>query len=413
MKRFARPMKELDVRTIRLLLLIGLVLLGFPRSACAQVTVGTCRPNLVHFDNLDDAVHGVPNGETILVCPGIYAEQISINASLTLKGIQSGNSGLPIIVPPPGGLRQNAIGFDLPLSWYRNVALAAQILVNPGATVNVSGIALDATNNGLTDCSLNPIGILYQDSSGVVDHVSAKNQINPCTFGNGFPNPHGDGVLVQSDGALPAVVTVENSSFDNVGLNGLDANGTTAGGVSLTAKSNSLVGPGNTQGNGIYISQAAATVSNNTISDALHLAEPTGYVGIISECSNTFTASNNKVSNALEGIAITNPSSYCATSAYSVTGNTVSGMQASGIEVCGPNNVVQGNTISDSGQAGIILDDVAIGLSCGTQAVTMSGNTIDRACAALVQGPANGANLIGANAIFNSKFLLLVGTSCQ
>lgn len=406
-------MKEPNVWTIRHLLLIGLVLLGFPRSACAQVAVGTCRPNLVHFDNLDDAVHGVPNGETILVCPGIYAEQISINTSLTLKGIQSGNSGLPIIVPPPGGLRQNATGFDLPLSWYRNAALAAQIFVNSGASVNITGLALDAAGSLVTDCFLNPVGIVYQDSSGVVDHVSAKNQVNPCTFGNGFPNPHGDGVLVQSDGALPAVVTVENSSFDNIGLNGIDANGATAGGASLTAKGNSLVGPGNTQGNGIYVSQADSTVSNNTISDALHLGEFTGYVGIISECSNTFTASNNKVSNALEGIAISSPSSYCATSAYSVTGNVLSGMQASGIEVCGPNHIVQGNTISDVGQAGVILDDVAIGLSCGTQAVTVSGNTIDRACAALLQGPANGANLINANVIFNSKFLRLVGTSCQ
>ena len=405
-------MKERYVRIISPLLLLGFALLSITGPACAQVAVGTCRPNLVHFDNLDDAVHGVPNGETILVCPGTYAEQVTISASLTLKGIQSGNSGLPIIVPPPGGLRQNAVGFDLPFSWYRNAALAAQILVNPGATVNVSGIALDATNSLLTDCSINPIAILYQDSSGVVDHVSAKNQINPCTFGNGFPNPHGDGVLVQSDGALVAVVAVENSSFDNIGLNGLDANGTAAGGVSFTAKGNSLVGPGNTQGNGIYVSQADSTVSNNTISDALHVGEFTGYVGIISECSNTFTASNNRVSNALEGIAITSPSSYCATSGYSVTGNAVSGMQASGIEVCGPKHIVQGNTVSDSGQAGVVLDDVAVGLSCGTQAVTVSGNTIDRACAALVQGPANGANLIGTNAFFNSKFLLLIGTSC-
>jgi len=413
---FTRPRSK--VRIMGFLLSFGFALVGLTGSSYAQVAVGTCRPNLVHFDNLDDAVHGVPAGETILVCPGTYAEQVSINTSLTLRGVQDGNSGLPIIVPPAGGLIRNATGFNLPFSFYRNAALAAQILVSNGATVNIFDIALDATNSVLTDCSLDPVGVLYQDSSGTVNRVAVKNEISPC-LSNGQPNPQGDGVLVQSDGVFPADVTVENSSFDNIGLNGLDANGPVAGGVTFTAKGNTLVGPGITAGNGVYLSFADGTIHNNAISNAISNASfVTGtsfYFGIISECSSTFTASNNKISNTQVGIDVVSATAFCTTTpaGYSITSNEVFHTQLNGIEACGANHIIQSNTINDSGQGGVVLDDTIFNSACGTQAVTVSSNAINRACAAVLQGPANVGNVIGPNAIFNSKFLLLTGTSCQ
>ena len=64
-------------------------------------------PSKVRFDSLTDAVQGVPAGSTILVCPGVYAEQVVINRSLTLKGQTIGNSAYPVIVPPAGGLLGN------------------------------------------------------------------------------------------------------------------------------------------------------------------------------------------------------------------------------------------------------------------------------------------------------------------
>lgn len=405
-----------SVRTITRFLFIAFAALFLAASASAQTAaVGTCRPTLIHFDNLDDAVHGIPVGGTILVCPGTYAEQVNITYSLTLRGITDGNNGLPLIVPPVGGLRQNATGLNLPASFNRNAALGAQIFVNGGATANISNIALDATGSLLTDCSLNPVGILYQDASGVVSHVSVKNEISPCQFGNGTPNPQGNGVTAQSDGVFPAAVTVENSSFDNIGLNTLEANGPRAGGVTFIAKGNTIVGPGNTQGNGVYTSFVDATTNNNSISNALHNGEATAFFGIIGECDNTFTASNNRVSNASVGTDIVNSTAFCATApgGYSITGNAVFNSQLNGIEACGASNAIQGNTINDSGQGGVVLDDLIFSSACGTQAVTVISNTINRACAAVLQGPANGANAIGPNAIFNSKFLLEIGTSCN
>lgn len=393
------------VRCITNLLLLGFASLVLSGSASAQdVSVGTCRLDLPHYDNLDDAVHGVPVGGTIGVCPGIYAEQVNINASLTLMGIQDGNKGLPVIVPPVGGLRQNFTGYNVGGSFYRNAALAAQILVNPGATVNISNIALDASNSLLTDCSPQPIGILYSDASGDVNHIAARNQISPCKFNDGTPNPQGDGLFVQSDGALPAVVTVENSSFHNIGLNSIDAVGVAA---NLTADSNTVVGPGNTQGNGIYTGYASLSASNNAVSNALHAGEGTGFFGIISQCSPS-SINNNNVSNSFDGIDVNNPPGCSVHPASFSIANNQTFDTTNGIEVCGPGGTIQSNTINDSAQAGVALDQ-----GCGGNGSNVSSNSINGACAAVLQAPDNVGNLIGPNDIFNSKFLLVVGTSCQ
>jgi hypothetical protein len=393
------------VRCITNLLLLGFTSHVLAGSALAQdVSVGTCRLDLPHYDNLDDAVHGVPVGGTIGVCPGIYAEQVNINASLTLMGIQDGNKGLPVVVPPVGGLKQNATGYNVGGSFYRNAALAAQILVNPGATVNISNIALDASNSLLTDCSPQPIGILYSDASGDVNQVAVRNQITPCKFNDGTPNPQGDGVFVQSDGALPAVVTVENSSFHNIGLNTIDAVGAAA---SLTANGNTVVGPGNTQGNGIYTAHASLSASYNAISNALHTGEGTAFFGIVSECAPS-SINNNSVSNSFDGIDVFNPSACGVVPASFSIANNQTFDSTNGIEVCGPGGTIQYNTINDSAQAGVALDQ-----GCGGNGSTVSSNTINGACAAVMQGPDNVGDLIGPNNIFNSKFLLVVGTSCQ
>jgi hypothetical protein len=57
------------------------VLISAGSAFAATVAVGTCQPGKVSFDSHDDAVNGVPDGSTILVCPGIYQEQIVINRS--------------------------------------------------------------------------------------------------------------------------------------------------------------------------------------------------------------------------------------------------------------------------------------------------------------------------------------------
>lgn len=411
------PARNSRIRIISCSLVVLVALLCAAWPAKGQVAIGTCRPNMVHFDNFDDAVHGVPPGETILVCPGVYQEQVSISTSLTIKGITDGvNGGLPVLVPPASGLAMSITSYSLPFSFTRGTAIAAQILVNPGNIVNISGIALDATNSLLVDCTLFPVGIYYQDASGTVNHVAFKNQISPCNTNGSFTQ--GEGVLVQSNGVLQATVTVENSSIVNSGLMGIEANGdrNANGDVFLTVQGNTIVGPGNNQGNGIYTTFANNNITGNDVTNALHTGEPTGYFGIITQCSPTFTAANNRVSNTLVGIYVTNAPAPCGgvgNVGYAITGNHVYNSETNGVEVCGPANLIQNNLINGSGVAGVSLDDAFFNQACGSQANAVANNTIDGACAAVLEGPANVGEFIGPDAIFNSKFLLQIGTTCQ
>ena len=97
------PIRNLTFSCITLVVLIALSGQAFSST----VAVGACT-NLVHFATIQLAVNSVPAGSTIKVCPGTYAEQVSITKNLTLLGTGPTAS---VVVPPTGGLVKN--GTDL------------------------------------------------------------------------------------------------------------------------------------------------------------------------------------------------------------------------------------------------------------------------------------------------------------
>jgi parallel beta-helix repeat protein len=391
--------------TIRMAFVFVLGLTIFPVFALAGsiVVAGSCKPTLPSYPTLTAAVAGAPDGGTIQVCPGSYTEQVTIAKNLTINGIASGNAGLPTIVVPAGGLVQNATTYNVTSGFLQNSAVAAQIIVAPGATVNFNGITIDATNNGLPNCGPVPIGIYYSDSSGTVDHVQFRNQLATC-FYDGFAGamayPMGDGVFVQSDGTLPASVTVENSSFHLVGYMGVHADGADA---SVSIKDNTVEGPGITYGNGILVEWGAGSpsISGNYETNALLSTAPSGFWGILlNSCAGGTVVSSNVISNSSNGIV-----AEC--NGNTITGNKIFASEFDGIEVCGSNNVVQSNMINDSGQSGVNLVQ-----GCLAQNNTVSANTVVGACAGVLEGTDATGNTIGTNTLFNVQTLLLSGGSC-
>lgn len=384
---------------------VGLVVLQASTLwATPTVAVGTCRPALPTFPTISAAVVGAPDGGTILVCPGTYPEQVTVSKNLTINGTQSGNSGQAVIVPPAGGLVQNITSYNVSSGFLGNAALAAQVIVSPGATVTFNDITIDATNNNIPDCGPAPIGIYFPDSNGTVNHVSFRNQLASCLF-NGFAGvmayPYGDGVFVQSDNTMPANVSVLNSSFHNSGWMGVHADG--AGAV-VSIKNNTLVGPGATYGNGILVEYGAGAsyVSGNFESNALLTGQPTVFWGVLlNNCAGNSVVNSNVISNTSDGIV-----AEC--SGNNINGNKVFASEGDGIQVCGANNIVQSNTINDSGGAGVNLLQ-----GCASHNNLISGNTIDGACTAILQGTDASSNTISPNLQFNTKFLLLTGSSCS
>ena len=84
-------------------------------------------------------------GATVNVCPGIYPEQVTIAKSLTLLGVSKGSSDNIVIVPPPGGLLQNASD---PAPGATNPKIAAQIFAHGPATVTLKNIIIAAPITG-------------------------------------------------------------------------------------------------------------------------------------------------------------------------------------------------------------------------------------------------------------------------
>ena len=113
----------------------------------STVQVGTCQPPLQSFSTISAAVSGVPAGSTILVCPGTYAEQVTITQAVNLEGVTAGTANLALITVPSAGLLPNTTSMF-------GESVAAQILVLGADPVNISNIAVDGTGGDVGCMSL-------------------------------------------------------------------------------------------------------------------------------------------------------------------------------------------------------------------------------------------------------------------
>jgi hypothetical protein len=236
--------------------------------------VGTCKPGLKSFPTISAAVGAVPSGSTVYVCPGTYAEQVTISQPLSLVGLSNGQSDQAIIAAPTGMSANTTTVAGNPL--------AAQVLVTAGP-VNIRKITVDGSANGL-DGSVQLAGIYFgSGASGDIARVTTRNQFN---------GSKGVGIFVENNDAESEPVTIENSSvhdFDFVGI-WLNANvnaivrqtfvnGANAGGFNYAVlvgypdnrtvakvASNVIVGPGsNIDAQAITVNTPSATVNYNTL----------------------------------------------------------------------------------------------------------------------------------------------------
>src|ERR1700679_3009459 len=231
------------------LALIVLAALNKQASASSSATVGLCQGPGTHYTTIQAAVNA-PGVTTVEVCPGTYPEQVTITGNLTLKGIASGTSDAAVVVVPAGGLMTNGVTdiFGDPT--------AAQILVQ-NATVTISHITVDGANDGLTDCSVDAIGIYYQNASGTITDNAVRNVLLP-------PALQGcqDGLAINVDSTTGSSVTVSNNSVRNYDKNGITASGPGDGspGPNVTVTGNTVIGLGATTviaQNGIQVSYGA------------------------------------------------------------------------------------------------------------------------------------------------------------
>ena len=405
----------------------------------ATVAVGTCT-NLAFYPTIQQAVNSVPVNSTIKVCPGTYAEQVVINKSMTLTGVSStGVSGPnasgpdnPVIVSPAAGVVANAN--DL----FDGSPIAGQIVVvtPPGALtqtkVTLNYIAVDGSNNQLASCGTDLVGIYYQNASGTISQMVTRYQeLSQSLFGC----QQGLAIYVESGYGTggTAVVTIQNNSVHDYDKNGITADGS---GTVATISGNYVVGIGSTPliaQNGIQVSDGATgSVKNNTVTDDVYVNPPNcspncyGSSGILifdsgATASSHLVISGNTVSNTQ--LAVVTYGDSAGTADYNdVSTNKITGTLAScvylddGIDLCSNNNTATSNTVYNSSGAGVHIDSQCTE-STGPSGnnTTVTKNTINEACAAVMLGNGSGNSTgIGAtlNIPYNVVQVLQPGDSC-
>lgn len=376
-------------------------------SMASTVAVGACLPNVVEFTSIQNAVNAVPAGSTIKVCPGNYPEQVVINKKLTLEGVESGGADNPVLVIPPNGFAADTARLS------NGQPFAPQILVeHPATDVTIRRLAVDGAGNNLNGgCTApNLIGIYYQNASGTISQVTARNQAQdaenlPCQASAGL------GIFVESGGSGTSTVTIENCTVRGFQKNGITGNET---GTTLTTRGNSVVGAGptTTAQNGIQLGfGATGRVLNNNVADVVFSGDPMNGTasGILIYASSDVTVAGNSVTTTQGGIVTASDSTQTA------NGNTISGNLVSntvfgdGIDLCSDHNTAFGNTVFSSAEAGIHIDS-----TCGASGNNnrVGGNTINEACAGVLLGHGSGNAVLDADDFVNVNFITAVGDVC-
>jgi Periplasmic copper-binding protein (NosD) len=383
----------------KMVVCVGLFVALAQSAIASNVAVGTCKSGVSQFPTIQAAVNAVPPLSTINVCPGIYQEQVVIVQPLTLTGVPG--AGQAIVAAPATGLVPN---FS---------TLAGQITVQGTASVTIRDLVVDGSNNGIVPCAATPVGILFENASGLVDQVVTRYQTIPA---NVFCD--GRGIEVRSDSGLTSTVTIQNSTVHNFQFEGIRAFGV---GTNVTAKNNSVSGvpfSGTSTNNIDYINGATGKILQNSVADAVF----SGAVypnfngaawGILLECASGVTVSGNTISNTQSGIVLL--SSVCtAASAHNSDNNTISTNNITGshlfegIYVCGNNNVVQNNVINSSDESAVdIATDCNPGVSGQNNTVTL--NKINEACGGILLDPAATGTTIGSNKFANVSLASLSG----
>jgi parallel beta-helix repeat protein len=384
-------------------------------AKAATVEVGNCS-TFPQYPTIQQAVSSVPSGAIVGVCPGTYPEQVVITRNLTLKGLVTPSASGATIVAPVNGIVANANSLT------SGNPIAAQIVVQGAAKVNISNISVNGGNNQITGCAPDLIGILYQNASGTITQVSVLNETldSPDLIGC----QSGLGIYVQS-GILNSVsgsstVAVNDSLVEDYQKNGITGN---EQGTTLTITGSYLVGHGATTGaaeNGIQFGFGAAgsatttTVNGNVYAPDVFGETGNAAAGILIYGSQNIVLTSNNVSNSQFGIAAVNdiPDGFIADHA-SIKLNKISGTHLyDGIEICNNSSIVQSNTIFSSDESGIHIDsDPDDGCSGAGNGHSISANIINTACTGILGNLSN--NTIGTNTYYNVGSLNNSGDTCE
>lgn len=338
------------------------------------------------YPSIQVAVTAADPGDVILVCPGVYNEQVTIPKPLTLRGIPFLNENAPI-VKPVNAVPNSASLFDPPGPTPPS-PIAAIIVADHAGRVDIEGLTLDGSSGGISGCAPNYVGMFYRNSSGHFSHNAVRNvKLAPALAGC----QSGLGIFVQSQNGVISDVKIEANTVHDYGKNGITAN---EAGTKVDIRENTVSGIGvspDIAQNGIQLAFGATgyVYKNAVINHA--------WGGCTSTTACPFTASNVLLFDVTHVHVHQNVLGKSQVNVYvegnrnKIEGNTIFDSDVwDGVDVFGNENQVKGNVINTS-------DDSAVYMEGDRNQV--SSNTINEATVGIWN--AAGSNHVGYNRFYN------------
>jgi parallel beta-helix repeat protein len=339
---------------------VGVLLLSADQALARTVAVGsaTCQPSLRHFTTIQAAVNASAAGDTVLVCPGTYPEQVVIYQALTLRGIADGSAAEAVITLPAVLIDNSTFG-------------PAQLLIQNAVGVRVMNITLDGAGTAIprVGIALENAGDMSWSTAGVmIRNVIVRNELGGGDLGWGIRALNSYFTVTDSaiqDAAASCVVqtggasSISQNTITNCGVHGISVQ--EAQGATLT--DNRVY---NVHHSGIAVgSSTGIQVQGNTIKPL------PGTVSVSDSGAPELSAEIGMTVNVLDSA--------------SVIGNDVSAAEIGLWFISGPNSVVRNNTFTGLRSVGMLTaaaSDSAIsnntvnGARCGVVGQVTGPNTL-------------------------------------
>ena len=335
-----------------------------------HATAQSCdAPASTPYTSIGAAIAAARPHDVVKVCPGVYAEQLTIAKPLTLRG--EGGA-----VVKPSAMVANTTSLTT------GNALATVIVVDGTSGVTIERLTIDGADNGIVTCAGAPtfaptpdlFGVFFRNASGALSDSVVRN----VRLGAGLESCRGGtAILVQSANGGQSRVTIERNSIHDFQRNGITAN---ESGTDVRITRNVITGLGPTTGavqNGIQLAfGATGVVEENVVGQVISAncldaatCPANANAIIIGSASSGVRVLRNVLGSSQTGVAVFGGDNrvqdnvifdtrvfdgvYVEGDGNAVHGNDITRSDESGIFLAGNDNRVSNNRINEAG-AGII-----------------------------------------------------------
>lgn len=267
-----------------------------------------------------DAAGLVSGPVTVLIDPGVYAEQVVVDGA-ALDGLVIKGDGPGVVIKPPAGtLATTGAGY------------AGIVTIKNASNVTVENVTVDGDQRGADVGSADSlVGILYVDASGEAKGVVVQNVSDaPALYGM----QRGFGVVVANEDPDPTTrIPADSEALRSFALTDstikdFQKNGVFISNADVTITGNTILGNddiGKINGqNGIQISGSTGTISDNTIEDIAYTGSTTWYAsGIIAYENNALIVTDNTITGSTEPGVV--PPQFAAVDWTDSTGGSIAG----------------------------------------------------------------------------------------